>query len=101
MHEFLTDAIFPVVSSFLTGLATFFFTRRKYVAEARGTEIENMKKSLEFYIDLVEDNKKRIDDYQQEIEELRKSNSELRHQLQELSLQLINKSLIQPDNNER
>lgn len=99
MHEFLTDAIFPVVSSFLTGLATFFFTRRKYVAEARGAEIENMKKSLEFYIDLVEDNKKRIDEYQAEITDLRRENSELRRQLQELSLQLIGNQNIKNNEN--
>lgn len=89
MGELFTSVIIPFVSSCLTGLATFFFTRKKYESEVKSNDIENMQKSLAFYIDMVEDNKKRIDSYQQEIEELRRENSELRRQLQELSLQLI------------
>lgn len=90
MNEIFTTAIVPFLSSLLTGLTTFFFTRRKYVSEVKTNDIANMQKSLQFYIDMVEDNKKRIDAYQTEIEDLRRENSELRRQLQELSLRLIN-----------
>lgn len=89
MGELFSAAVVPFVSSLLTGAATFVFTRRKYVSEVKTNEIENMRKSLQFYIDMVEDNKKRIDTYQAEIEQLRSENTELRKNLQELSMQII------------
>lgn len=95
MNELITTAI-ALGASTITSLVTFLFTRRKYNAEAHGTEIENVQKTLQTYIDIVEDNKKRIDMYQSELERcdkeifaLRTENRDLRNQLQNLSLQII------------
>ena len=68
-------------ASLITSGATWLFARKKYVSEVNSNDIKNMQSSLQFYISLVEDNKKRIDDYQDEIKELRVENSELRKQM--------------------
>lgn len=98
MSELIT-ALISVLASTVTGLVTFLFTRRKYLAEVSSTEIANLRESLKIYIDLVDDNKKRIDLYQAEIERcnkevfaLRTENRDLRNQLQNLSLQIIRQS---------
>jgi chromosome segregation ATPase len=98
MNELITTAI-ALGASTITSLVTFLFTRRKYLAEVKGSDLENLQKSLQIYIDIVEDNKKRIDLYQAEIERcnkevfaLRTENRDLRNQLQSLSLQIIRQS---------
>lgn len=68
-------------ASLITSGATWLFARKKYVSEVNSNDIKNMQESLQFYINMVEDNKKRIDDYQDEIKELRVENSELRKQM--------------------
>lgn len=80
----------------LTTIVTFMLTRRKYLAEVSTIDIESMRKSLDFYIDMVDDNKKRIEYYQNEIErcnqemsKLRSENIDLRKQLQEVSNQVM------------
>ena len=98
MNELITTVI-ALGASTITSLVTFLFTRRKYLAEVKGSDLENLQKSLQIYIDIVEDNKKRIDLYQAEIERcnkevfaLRTENRDLRNQLQSLSLQIIRQS---------
>lgn len=95
MNEIITTAI-ALGSSTISSLVTFLLARRKYLAEVKGSDLENLQKSLQIYIDIVEDNKKRIDLYQAEIERcnkevfaLRTENRDLRNQLQSLSLQII------------
>lgn len=80
----------------LSTIVTFFLTRKKYLAEVSTIDIESMRKSLDFYIDMVDDNKKRIEYYQNEIErcnqemsKLRNENIDLRKQLQEVSNQVM------------
>lgn len=96
MNEIILTTICSVASGLISGFGTFIFTRRKYKAEVNSYEIDNLQKSLQIYIDIVEDNKKRIDLYQSEIERcnkevfaLRTENRDLRNQLQSLSLQII------------
>lgn len=61
-------------ASLITSGATWLFARKKYVSEVKTNDIENMRATLRFYIDLVEDNKRRMDLYQ---EELTKANNKL------------------------
>lgn len=84
----ITTGIATAASAVTSGI-TFLFARKKYVSEVNSNDIKNMQESLRFYIDMVNDNKKRIDEYQDEIRELRAENAELRRQMQELSLKLI------------
>lgn len=61
-------------ASIVTSGATWLFARKKYVSEVKTNDIENMRATLRFYIDLAEDNKRRMDLYQ---EELTKANNKL------------------------
>lgn len=74
----ITGAI-GLLTTIISGWASWFFARKKYNSEVDGNLIANMKESLEFYKQLSDDNKKRLDealkrsDYlEEEVKELRK-----------------------------
>lgn len=48
-------------SSAISAAVTYFFTKKKYIAEANSTELDNVKNSLSIYREMVEDLGKRID----------------------------------------
>lgn len=52
----------------ISTFATFLVTRKKYLSEVKSNDIENLRSMLQIYIDIVEDNKKRLDDYQNQLE---------------------------------
>lgn len=52
-----------LVSTVVSGWASWFFTRKKYNAEVDSNEIENLKKSLEFYESIVKDNNRKLQFY--------------------------------------
>lgn len=52
-----------LVSTVVSGWASWFFARKKYNAEVDSNEIENLKKSLEFYESIVKDNNKKLQFY--------------------------------------
>lgn len=56
----LIIACIGLVASVASGWAGWFFTRKKYNTEVDSNVIENMKQSLEFYIELSDDNKERL-----------------------------------------
>ena len=94
-------------ASLLTSGATWLFARKKYVSEVKSNDIENMRSTLRFYIDLVEDNKRRMDLYQEEltkandkilllteeIYKLKTEQSSLRAENEELKAKLNNREL--------
>lgn len=47
----------------VTNVVTWFLARRKYNTEVDSSEIENLKKSLEFYENIVKDNNKKLTFY--------------------------------------
>lgn len=79
----ITTGIATAASAVTSGV-TFLFARKKYISDVNSNDIKNMQESLRFYIEMVEDNKKRIDDYQEEIKELRSENREQRRQMSEI-----------------
>lgn len=52
-----------MVTTFMSGWVSWFFARRKYNSEVDSNEIENLKKSLEFYEDIVRDNNEKLQFY--------------------------------------
>lgn len=75
----IITAIIGVVTTFVSGWTSWFFTRKKYNSEVDQNIIHNMKDSLEFYKQLSDDNKQRLDEMikrndalEEEIKELRK-----------------------------
>lgn len=61
MTEILITGGVGIVSSIISGWASWIFARKKYNSEVDGNLIENMQKSLEFYENLSDDNKGRLD----------------------------------------
>lgn len=72
-----------LITTVVSGWASWFFTRRKYNSEVDSTLINNMKESLEFYEKLSNDNKVRL-------EEVLKRNAELEQEVGELKKQMFN-----------
>ena len=72
-----------LVTTVVSGWASWFFTRKKYNSEVDSNLISNMKESLEFYEKLSNDNKVRL-------EEVLKRNAELEQEVGELKKQMFN-----------
>lgn len=77
----IITAIIGIISTFVSGLTSWFFTRKKYNSEVDQNIIHNMKESLEFYKQLSDDNKARLD-------EMIKRNDELEDEIKELRKQM-------------
>lgn len=73
----LVGILSTVVSSFVT----FLFTKKKYNAEVDASVIQNLKESLEFYKQLSDDNRQRLEDILKRNEQLEEEVKELRKQV--------------------
>lgn len=52
-----------LITTIVSGWTSWFFARKKYNTEVDSNEIENLKKSLEFYESIVKDNNKKLQFY--------------------------------------
>lgn len=52
-----------LVTTIVSSCTSWFFARKKYNTEVDSNEIENLKKSLEFYESIVKDNNKKLQFY--------------------------------------
>ena len=71
-----------IITTVISGWASWFFARRKYNSEVDNNLIENMQHSLEFYKKLSDDNKNRLD-------EVLKRNAELEQEIRDLRKQMF------------
>ena len=86
--DVLITGVIGIVSSFTSSWATYFFTRSKYNSEVDNIRIANMQKSLEFYQELSDDNKHRLDDALKRSAYLEEEVKELRRQVTELTMSI-------------
>lgn len=84
----LITAVIGVVTSGLTGLITWLFSRKKYYTEVDHNNIENMENSLEFYEKLSNSNNKILSDILERSEKLAESNLKLLIEVQNLKAQV-------------
>ena len=63
MDPSLITGIVTLGTSLATGIVTWLLARRKYNTEVDSNEIENLKKSLEFYEDIVRDSNRKLQFY--------------------------------------
>lgn len=77
----IITAIIGIITSITSGWVSWFFTRKKYNSEVDQTIIHNMSESLDFYRQLSDDNKSRLD-------EMIKRNDELEDEIKELRKQV-------------
>lgn len=96
MTDILITGGVGIVSSIISGWASWIFARKKYNSEVDGNLIENMQKSLEFYKNLSDDNEQRLDKVlednvalRQTVEELLKENKQLKREIDTLKDQVI------------
>lgn len=80
----LITAIIGIITTIASGWTSWFFTRKKYNAEVDNTIIDSMKESLEFYQNLSDDNKKRLDEMINRNSKLEEEIAELRKQVNTL-----------------
>lgn len=52
-----------LITTIVSGWTSWFFARKKYNTEVDSNEIENLKKSLEFYESIVKDNNEKLQFY--------------------------------------
>lgn len=84
----IITAILGVISTGVTGLLTFLFSRKKYNSEVEHNNIENMDNSLEFYEKLSASNNKILEDILERSEKLAESNLKLLIEVQNLRAQI-------------
>lgn len=91
----MSNEIIVGIIGLVSTVVTWFLTRKKYYADIETVKINNdlnaidsMNKSLAFYKDVVEDNKKRLDESQEQINQLLKENYQLKQDLQTLKIQV-------------
>lgn len=83
--EFLfNEAIVGVLASTISSVVTWQLAKKRYNAEVDAEEIKNLKESLSFYKEVLEENQKLLKDYMRKVDEgmleihsLRKAVSEL------------------------
>lgn len=59
----IITGIIGLITTVISGWTSWFFARKKYNTEVDSNEIANLKKSLEFYEDIVKDNNKKLQFY--------------------------------------
>lgn len=91
----MSNEVIIGIIGLVSTVVTWFLSRKKYYADIETVKINNdlnaidsMNKSLAFYKDVVEDNKKRLDESQEQINQLLKENYQLKQDLQTLKIQV-------------
>lgn len=83
MNTEIIIALIGIFSTILSSWTTWFLTRKKYNSEVDQNLIQNMKESLDFYKQLSDDNRSRL-------EEVLKRNDELENDVKNLRNQMFN-----------
>ena len=88
MTEILITGGVGLVSTIISGWASWMFARKKYNSEVDSNLIHNMQEGLEYYKQLSDDNKARIKAVLDENKQLFDENKQLRKDLEELKSQM-------------
>ena len=77
-----------LITSIVSSWTTQFFARKKYNSEVDLNLVEKMEKSLEFYRNLSDDNRARLEEITERNNELEKEVAELRKQVLNLTMNI-------------
>lgn len=88
--DVIITAVIGLLSTITSAGASWFFARKKYNSEVDNNLIKNMQESLEFYKQLSDDNKARLDEVLKRNEELEKRDETLEKEVRELRTQMFN-----------
>lgn len=95
MTEAIILALIGIGEAIITAIVTFKLTKRKYNSEVDNNVINNMKESLDFYKQLSDDNKRRLDEVLQKNDKLESEVDDLRKQLFALMSQICTRVMCQ------
>ena len=82
-------ALIGVFSTIVSSWTTWFLTRKKYNSEVGQNLIQNMKESLDFYKQLSDDNRSRLEEVLARNEDLEKRNDRLEEEVKKLRDQMF------------
>ena len=85
----LVTGLIGLISTILGSWSSYFFTRKKYNSEVDLNLIDKMQKSLEFYVQLSEDNKHILEETMDKVNKLEKRNDILEKENRELRNQML------------
>ena len=88
-NEVLFTAGIGIITTIVSGWASYFFTRKKYNSEVDLNLIEKMQGSLDFYMKLSEDNKRILDETLAKLDESEKRNDVLENEIREWRNQMF------------
>lgn len=82
--QVIVTGVVGLITTVTSGLVSWLFAKKKYNAEVDTNLIENMQKSLDFYMKLSDDNKVRLDEALKRNDTLEGEIKDLRKQMFEL-----------------
>lgn len=86
--EVLITGIIGLITTIVTNVLTFVFSRRKYNVGVDHDTIDNMKNALQFYENAIESNNRTLIDVLSKSENLAKVNAQLLLEVQNLKIQV-------------
>lgn len=86
--EILITGGVGLITSIVSSWTAWFFARKKYNSEVDLNLVEKMEKSLEFYRNLSDDNRARLEEITERNNELEKEVAELRKQVLNLTMNI-------------
>lgn len=84
----IVTAAVGIITTFASGWTAWFFTRKKYNAEVDNSLLENLQKSLDFYRNLSDDNKQRLEVMLTRNSKLEEEILDLRKQVNDLTMNI-------------
>lgn len=84
----IVTAIVGIITTFASGWTAWFFTRKKYNAEVDNSLLENLQKSLDFYRNLSDDNRQRLETMLERNSKLEEEVLDLRNQVNDLTMSI-------------
>lgn len=84
----IVTAVVGIITTFASGWTAWFFTRKKYDAEVDNSLLENLQKSLDFYRNLSDDNRQRLETILERNSKLEEEVLDLRNQVNDLTMSI-------------
>lgn len=84
----IVTAVVGIITTFASGWTAWFFTRKKYDAEVDNSLLENLQKSLDFYRNLSDDNRQRLETMLERNSKLEEEVLALRKQVNDLTMNI-------------
>lgn len=84
----ILTAVVGIITTFASGWTAWFFTRKKYNAEVDNSLLVNLQKSLDFYRNLSDDNKQRLEVMLERNSKLEEEVLDLRKHVNDLTMSI-------------